>query len=57
MISTYIPRVIRARPNGFFKNKGVIFVDRHGSHIRDDVVKALNMVWLEFFFKKKKYHF
>lgn len=42
MISTYIPQVIRARPNGFFKNKGVIFVDRHCSHVRDDVIKALN---------------
>ena len=46
MISTYIPRVIRARPNGFFKSKGLIFVDRHSSHICDDVVKALKMVKL-----------
>ncbi|CAG8774628.1 6828_t:CDS:2, partial [Ambispora leptoticha] len=37
MISTYISRVIRARSNGFFKNKGIIFVDRHSSHIHDDV--------------------
>ncbi|CAG8773192.1 9122_t:CDS:2, partial [Acaulospora morrowiae] len=47
MISTYIPRVIRARPNGFFKNKGIIFVDRHNSHIRDDVIKALNIEGLD----------
>jgi len=47
MVSTYIPRVIRARPNGFFKDKGVIFVDRHRSHIREDVVKALNLEGLD----------
>ncbi|CAG8764330.1 15241_t:CDS:2, partial [Dentiscutata erythropus] len=27
----------------FFKNKGVIFVDHHYSHTRDNVVKALNL--------------
>ena len=42
MISTYISQVIWARPNGFFKNKGVVFVDRHRSYVRDDVVRALN---------------
>ena len=47
MISTYISWVIRARPNGFFKNKGVIFVDHHRSHTRDDVVKALNLEGLD----------
>ncbi|CAG8639559.1 9165_t:CDS:2, partial [Ambispora leptoticha] len=47
MISTYIPQVIRARPNGFFKSKGIIFIDRHLSHIRDDVVKALKMEGLD----------
>ncbi|CAG8786209.1 24913_t:CDS:2, partial [Dentiscutata erythropus] len=42
MISTYIPKVIQARPEGFFKSKGIIFVDGHRSHVQDDVVKALN---------------
>src|SRR5260364_321445 len=37
MISTYIPRVIRARPDGFFKNKGIVFVDHHRSHVHDNV--------------------
>ncbi|CAG8798901.1 24757_t:CDS:2 [Dentiscutata erythropus] len=44
MISTYIPQVIRARLNGFFKSKGIIFVDRHRSHVHNDVVKALKMI-------------
>ncbi|CAG8713071.1 4976_t:CDS:2 [Dentiscutata erythropus] len=47
MLSTYISKVIRARPDSFFKTKGVIFVDCHGSHIRDDVIKALNAKGLE----------
>ncbi|CAG8828486.1 5432_t:CDS:2, partial [Dentiscutata erythropus] len=47
MISTYILCVIRARPNGFFKNKGVKFVDRHSSHVHDDVIKALNAEGLD----------
>lgn len=47
MISTYIPQAIRARPNGFFKNKGIIFVDAHRSHIRSDVIKALNAEGLD----------
>ncbi|CAG8715024.1 1484_t:CDS:2 [Dentiscutata erythropus] len=47
MISTYIPRVIRARPNGFFKSKGILFVDEHRSYIHDDVLKALNIEGLE----------
>ncbi|CAG8715894.1 8553_t:CDS:2 [Dentiscutata erythropus] len=47
MLSTYISKVIRARLDGFFKTKGVIFVDCHGSHIHDDVIKALNTEDLE----------
>ncbi|CAG8484745.1 9885_t:CDS:2 [Dentiscutata erythropus] len=47
MKSTYIPRVIQAMTNVFFKNKGVIFVDRYHSHVRDDVVKAFNMKGLD----------
>ncbi|CAG8784304.1 18847_t:CDS:2, partial [Dentiscutata erythropus] len=47
MISTYIPKVIRARLEGFFKSKGIIFVDRHRSHVQDDVVKALNREGLD----------
>ncbi|CAG8801200.1 983_t:CDS:1 [Dentiscutata erythropus] len=40
IISTYIPQAIRARPNGFFKCKGIIFVDGHQSHIRNDIKRA-----------------
>ncbi|CAG8655041.1 13902_t:CDS:2 [Dentiscutata erythropus] len=47
IVSTYILQVIRAQPNGFFKNKGVIFVDRHYSHIRKDIIKALNLKSLD----------
>ncbi|CAG8763014.1 13253_t:CDS:2, partial [Racocetra persica] len=36
-----------ARPGGFFKSKGIIFVDQHGSHIYDNVIKALNLERLE----------
>lgn len=43
MLATYIPQAIRARPGRFFKNKGIIFVDCHGSHIREDVMKALSL--------------
>ncbi|CAG8597459.1 5248_t:CDS:2 [Dentiscutata erythropus] len=32
----------RGQPNRFFKNQGVVFVDRHRSHIRDNVVRVLN---------------
>ncbi|CAG8658429.1 26031_t:CDS:2, partial [Dentiscutata erythropus] len=42
-----LPTVIRARPNGFFKNKGAIFVDNHRSYTHDDVVKALNSEGLD----------
>ena len=47
MIFTYIPQTIRARPNRFFKSKGIIFVDAHHSHIRSDVIKALNAEGLD----------
>ncbi|CAG8749481.1 16633_t:CDS:2, partial [Dentiscutata erythropus] len=47
MISTYIPQVIWTRPNGFFKSKGIIFVDMHHSHVYDDVIRALNVEGLD----------
>ncbi|CAG8659317.1 6765_t:CDS:2, partial [Dentiscutata erythropus] len=47
MISTYIPQAIRSRPNGFFKSKGIIFVDGHRSHVRDDVKKAFKAEGLD----------
>lgn len=47
MIKTYIPQVIRVRPGGFFKSKGVIFVDSHRSHTRKDVIKAMNTEGLD----------
>ncbi|CAG8470563.1 8795_t:CDS:1 [Dentiscutata erythropus] len=47
MISTYIPQVIRARPNRFFKSKDIIFVDAYRSHNRDYVIKALNLESLD----------
>lgn len=47
MLFTYISRVIRARPNGFFKNKGIIFLDAHCSHNRDDVTRALKAEGLD----------
>ncbi|CAG8775308.1 19772_t:CDS:2, partial [Dentiscutata erythropus] len=42
IISTYIPWVIRARQNRFFKNKGIIFVDAYHSHNRNNVIRAFN---------------
>ncbi|CAG8482699.1 2292_t:CDS:2 [Dentiscutata erythropus] len=47
MLSTYIPKVIQERPNRFFLKKGILFVDCHGSHIRGNVTKALNIEGLE----------
>ncbi|CAG8627368.1 9882_t:CDS:1, partial [Ambispora leptoticha] len=47
MISTFIPRVVWARPNSFFKSKGIIFFDAHRSHNRDGVIRKLNSEGLD----------
>ncbi|CAG8773808.1 16650_t:CDS:2, partial [Dentiscutata erythropus] len=47
MLSTYISKVIRARPESFFKNKDILFVDCHTSYTHDEVIKALNAEGLE----------
>ncbi|CAG8669520.1 16556_t:CDS:2, partial [Dentiscutata erythropus] len=47
MIFIYIFQVIRARPNGFFKDKSIVCVDHHASHVYNDVIKALNREGLD----------
>ncbi|CAG8663244.1 10030_t:CDS:2 [Dentiscutata erythropus] len=47
MISMYISQAIRARPNSFFKCKGIIFVDGHRSHIHEDVKRAFMVEGLD----------
>ncbi|CAG8723030.1 22032_t:CDS:2 [Dentiscutata erythropus] len=48
MIFTYILQAVRARPNGFFKSKSIIFVDTYCSYNCGDVIKALNAkgIWI-----------